>query len=682
MDKKLVIKQNGYKDCAVACLVSVMKYYGYNPLYEEVSYLLKVDKNGTNAYNIINGSRSLGFDGYGIHYSADEILSSNITLPIICHVIKDNMYHFIVVYEVKKKYLIIMDPSSNVTKITKEKFKSIYNGTSLFIYPVKKIDNTIKHKTLFEFIFDYLKALKSLIIKSIILSIIITVLSLITSFYLKIFIDKNHNYYLVIITIIFLFITILKNILIYIREKIVNRIEIKMLSYINTNINNNLFNLPYLFFKSKSTSEVESRFDDLSSFKEIINKLISLFINLFFIIFGFIILLSISYKLLLISSLEILLYFIITFIFKRIIMSNSEELLISNSLYKKSLNESINGYETNKNINMINNTIKKNEIKYLSYLNKLSNYEFIINKEFLFKNIITDIMYIIMLFIGIKLVINNEITLGELIVFNSILFYYKEPLKNIFDLTHNISYLKLIYKRINDLFVVIKTHEISDSYEFKKDIIINNLSYSINGIDNIFSNISLRIDYGSKYLIYGKSGNGKSTLMKIILKYLTDYKGEILFENINLKDINSSVIQDNFTYVSQNSYLNNDTIKNNIIYDRDISISEYEEIINICNLNKLRNNSKLRDNFIIEDNGFNISGGEKQKIILARSLLKKSNYIILDEALSEVDINEEIDIINKIIKKYKTKTIIYISHKEELINFFNLKYELERREEV
>ena len=194
--------------------------------------------------------------------------------------------------------------------------------------------------------------------------------------------------------------------------------------------------------------------------------------------------------------------------------------------------------------------------------------------------------------------------------------------------------------------------------------------------------MSLRIKYGDKFLLYGKSGNGKSTIMKIIMKYLTDYKGSILFDNINLKDISENIIHDNFTYVSQNSYINNDTLKNNIIYDRFISEEEYEEVISICNLQKLRDSNKLRNNYLIEDNGFNISGGERQKIILARSLLKESNYIILDEALSEVDLNEEIDIINKIFNKYKNKTIIYISHKEELLSLFVNKYKLERSKEV
>ena len=166
--------------------------------------------------------------------------------------------------------------------------------------------------------------------------------------------------------------------------------------------------------------------------------------------------------------------------------------------------------------------------------------------------------------------------------------------------------------------------------------------------------------------------------IKILLKYLNDYEGDIKIHNINLKNISRQSIQDSFTYVSQNNYITNDTIKNNIIYDRDIDDNNYKRIIDICNLNALIESKYLKDNFMIEDNGFNISGGERQKIILARSLLKDSNYIILDEALSEVDVIEEKQILNKIFDYCKNKTLIYISHKKEIISMFKEKYEIER----
>ena len=125
MDKKLIVKQNGNHDCAAACLLSIMKYYGFYASLDEVSFVLKITNNGTNAFNVINGSRTFGFDGYGIHISYEEIVNNKVTLPLICHVLKNNMYHFIVVYKVNKKNIVVMDPSSNIYRISKDYFKNI-----------------------------------------------------------------------------------------------------------------------------------------------------------------------------------------------------------------------------------------------------------------------------------------------------------------------------------------------------------------------------------------------------------------------------------------------------------------------------------------------------------------------------------------------------------------------------
>ena len=680
-----VIKQRSSNDCATACLLSIMNYYGCEAIYEELSIQLKINNNGTNAYNIINISRCYGFDGYGIHYTYDEIVNNKISFPIICHVIKNNMYHFIVVYSISKKYLIINDPSSNMDKITKEEFRKIYLNTSLVLYPIKKINNISKIKSYFDFIFDYLKIEKRTIIKMIIISMITILLGILTNYYMLILIDiilpKYDYIFLCFMTILFVFVYINENIFEYIKNKLIIYLNNKIFSSMSINTLRVLFNLPYLFFKNKSTGEVMSRINDLDAFKDLLsNILITLITNTILILFCSIILIKINIKLFLINSIQIIIYVFLIVIYRNVFTKKTDELLLSYGSYNKTLNENINGYENNKNLNLIDNKTKEIEVKHLIYINSLKRYEELINKQAFIKNFLVDIINLIIIFISITYIHNGYITLGELILFNTILYYFNEPFKNIIDLSYKNIYLKDIYYRIRDLLLMKKESDEIKELKLREDISIKNLKYSYNGIDNVFSNINLNIPYKSKLLIYSKSGYGKSTLMKILMKYIDDYNGEIYIGNYNLKDISSYVISDNFTYVSQNSYINNDTLKNNIIYGRNISDNDYEAVINICNLNKLRDNSKLRNSFMIEDNGFNISGGERQKIILARSLLKKSNYIILDEALSEISVKEEKEIIDKIMNIYHDKTIIYISHKKEIISMFNDKYELERSE--
>lgn len=684
MNKKLIVKQNSFKDCGPSCLLSIMKYYNVNISHEELTLKLKMDKEGTNAYNIINVSKLYGFDGYGIHYSVDDILNNKDKLPIICHVIKKGYYHFIVIYNINDKYLTVMDPSTNNTKLDIETFKTIYLNTAIIIYPVKKVNIINNNKRLIDIIKIYLKKENKIIISTYHYSLIITLLTVFQNSYTLILIDyliPNYNLKLLfLIAFIFLSFGIYKSILNYYKNKLIIYLNKQVSIYLNDKVLHKFFNLPYLFFKNKSTSEVINRINDLELFKEIfINIIVNLSTNIMLIILSIIILLVLNIKLFIINIISIFIYFIIVICFKNKFDIKTEELLESKSIYNKILNENIYSYESNKNINQIDNQLFKIKNKYKEYLLSESNYNILLNKQLTIKDILFIFTNILSLSISVVYIMNNTLTIGELFLYASIVYYFMEPIKEILDLGPNINYLKNIYNRINDLLLVNDDKDVKNKYKIKGNIEFNNISYSYNNIDYIIENISFKIPYKSKYLIYGMSGYGKSTIIKILLKYLSDYKGNIKIGGRDLNNISKESIYNSFTYVSQNNYITNDTIKNNIIYDRNISDDEYKRVIDICNLNTLIDSKYLKDNFMIEDNGFNISGGEKQKIILARSLLKKSDYIILDEALSEVDINEEKQILNKIFDYYKDETLIYISHKKEIISMFNKKYKIERK---
>ena len=684
MNSKFFVKQNGFKDCGPSCLLSIMKYYGCEASHEEVTYTLKTDFDGTNAFYIINGARLFGFDGYGSHVSVDEIINRNMSFPIICHTLKNNVYHFIVVYKVKKNKLTIMDPSLNsFKKITREEFERIYLNTSIFIYPVKNVKSKVSNENILTYLITYLKLEKYKVIKMLILSLISILLGIFINYYSMLIIDKiipNFNINILIkITIMFMSCVVIKNIITLIRSKYLIKIIESISIKFNSVVTFKLFNLPYQFFKSKPTGEVSSRINDLKSFKEIISEVIvNVLVDLILIIISIIILLFINKELFIIYLVGMFIYFLIVLIYRKTFRNKSESILESEGEYNKCLNDNICGYESNLNINLKNETLRELEVLNINNSYKISSYSKSINNQLFIKDMILNIVYIISLFYSAVYINNGVITIGEFILFNSIVYYFTEPLKNILDLEPNINHLKNIYKRINDLLIYKNNVDEETNSTIKGDIVIKDLSFSYNSVDNIFSNINLNIKYGSKFLIYGNSGIGKSTIFKILLKYFNEYNGDIYINNINLKDINKNIISNSFTYVSQKSYVKCDTLKNNITYYRNIKDDDYEKVIHVCNLDKLRDSSKLRNNFIIEDNGFNISGGERQKIVLARSLLKDSNFIILDEALSEVGITEEKEIINRIFEIYKDKTIIYVSHKEEIMKLFNQKYEVRK----
>ena len=143
---------------------------------------------------------------------------------------------------------------------------------------------------------------------------------------------------------------------------------------------------------------------------------------------------------------------------------------------------------------------------------------------------------------------------------------------------------------------------------------------------------------------------------------INDYKGTITIGNIDIKDYSLNTLRSNILYVSQNETLFTDTIYNNITLNNSVSKEELNEVMKITKVDELIKKKSLKLDSLLYDNGFNLSGGEKQRIILARSLLLKPQILILDESLSETDSKTEKIILDQIDKYYKNTTIIYISH--------------------
>ena len=193
---------------------------------------------------------------------------------------------------------------------------------------------------------------------------------------------------------------------------------------------------------------------------------------------------------------------------------------------------------------------------------------------------------------------------------------------------------------------------------------IKNLTYSYNKYENVINKFNLVIPEGKLVLLKGKSGCGKSTLCNILNKYIDDYEGNILLGTINIKDLSLNTIRNNITYINQKEEIFSGSLKENITLGKDISEVEFQYICYLCKIDEIVKKRPLRYETFISPDENNLSGGEKQRIILARALLNNFNILILDEALSEVDMKLELNIIKNIRNIYKEKTIIYISHKK------------------
>ena len=662
-----VVLQDGIKDCGVCCLLSIIKHYGGNVSKEYLRDLTNTTKNGVTAYNIIETAKKLGFDSYALCGDLEEIDANN--LPVIAHVIINKSYkHFIVIYKIDflNEKVLVMNPAKGKEILSFSEFKLESSSNYIFLKPIKKLPTFQEKKIIRNTIIKYILKNKQLLIYLIILTIFFFILNLLSAFHFKYLLDYVINYNIsknaLIISITVLIIYILKEIISYLRDIIILKYSEMFDEVVTIKIYKQIILLPYLYYKNRTTGEIISRIKDLGVIKGFIIEVItSISTSLLSIIIFFIVLFNINSKLTYLSIFQFILLLLLNFIFKNKIKDKTIKYYKQEEKVNSYLVESLSSVDAIKGMHIEKRTIDKFLLKYKKYLESVYSLSITNEANKSLKNIINSIFIVLLLHLGTILVIDNKITLSEFIIYQSINNFYLSSFYSFISIINEYPKYKASLERIEDIFNI--KEEVFDSsnyytnYNLNGDILYKNLSYSYNS-KKLFNNINFKIKYKDKIFLYGPSGTGKSTFVKLLMRYIEMPFGYISINNIDINHYHLDILGNNITYVSQQEYLFNDTLYNNITLGREIDKNEIEKVVKMLYLNEVGSLNRM-----VEENGFNFSGGERQRIILARSVLKKSSIYIFDEALSQIDVVKERDILINIFKYLKDKTIIVISHR-------------------
>lgn len=643
---KYVIRQEEEKDCGASCLASIVKYYnGYVPL-EIIRNDTLTDNNGTNFYNIKMAAIKYGFDVMG--YNNEQIIP-----PYIVQIKINDCYHFMVIYKITDEYLVVMDPGKGIIKYSKEDFNKIFTGYMLKLIPNGKIVKYDKKNGYLSFLKKLVKNNIKNIIVCFILTIIIIILNLSETYLIKeVLIYKVFIKELLIILLIKLSVNWFKN---NILIKINKKINIELVN----NYISKYFKLSYKYLYLKSSGDIINRIKDLNKIKNyLVNEVVNFSLNLLMMLIVTIILFIINYKLTIVVILIYIMTFIVCKCINKEIFKRYNELIYLDNLYMDRVSEYVSKILTINSLNI--NSFFINKLYDKSKL--VANLNFRVDKLNNYLNIFLEFIEIFVMIIILGMLYRSN--LDNIIVYILYYNYFKECVY--YFITFNVSYgyLKLVIDRINGVYYL-KNYDKSKGLEFKNDdIIINDLSYSY-GLNKVFDKINYKIKVGSKVLIKGNNGSGKSTLINILTKNIDDYNGKVSI-GYDIRDISYNSYLEHISYVNQDSELFEDSIINNIVLNNETDNNKLDEIIKILNLDEVIKNKERGINTLIKDN---FSGGEKQKIIIARCLYKCSDIMVFDEAFSEISSNDRINIINKINDVYRDKTIIYVNHFNDNIKY-------------
>lgn len=670
MSKYPYISQVDQRDCGVAALAMILKNYGSSYSLAYLRELAQTSREGTSALGLVEAGRQLGLETQAIRADLGLFKQEKLSYPFIVHVVKDGgLQHYYTVFGQTKGQLIIgdPDPSKKVIKMSLEDFDKEWTGVALFFEPGK---NYIKYKEKVAGLLSFLPILfrrKGLIAVIVLLSFLVTLVNIIGSYYLQSIIDRlipQEDYALLTMISLGLCIAyIAQQVFTFFKDYLLHRLGNYLSISVILPYIKHVLSLPISFFGSRRTGEITSRFGDANTIIDALaSTILSIFLDVTIVITLAVALILQNRSLFLMTLTVVPFYVLIILAFYKLFEKENYQLMEANSQVNTAVIDDLRGIETLKSLRVEERRYQEIEVKFHDYLKKsLSKAKWQLTQDGL-KTGVQLVFNVFILWYGAQLVMEGQLSSGQLITYNMLLNYFTTPLINIINLQSKIQQAKVANNRLQEVYVVNKEEKGQLKDLSFKQLDLKGVSHRFSYQQETLHNIDLTINKGEKIALMGQSGSGKTTLAKILSGYHTKSSGHV---SLDKGPISQAELRQLVTYVPQQTYVFTGTILENLLLGLEGEVDE-QVILRACEqANILDDIQKMPLGFqtqVSEDGG--LSGGQKQRLAIARALLSKQPILIFDEATSGLDSDTESRVMANLAKI--KRTMIFIAHRNSV----------------
>lgn len=667
------VKQHDYTDCAAACMAMVCLHYKKETTITRLRDMMGTDLKGTNLIGLSKCAEKLGFMTQAVKVDKEGFLSE-FSLPCIANIItKEGLSHFVVIFKKDNKHIVIGDPAKDLERVEIDTFYEKFTGALLLLKPNSEFESgKVKGVNIFERYIKLMLPQKKLFIYAFLASALTTLLGIVSSLFNNVIYDEILTYQqkdaLKIMLVVFLGISFTSTVLGFIRQWILLHLSIKidiplMLGYFE-----HIYKLPMKFFSTRKTGDITTRFSDAFTIKNIFTGIaLSLIMDISMALMSGVILFRMNSQLFSIILFMTVVSIILVFIFKQPYKKINEEQMQQASVLNSEIIEGLRAVETIKGNANEDTELESIEKEYIKSLRIGYKESMLSNVQGTISSIISGMGNIVLLYVGISSVINNELTLGSYMAFMTLSGYFMNPISNLVGLQLQIQEANISMKRLSEILDYEREENEEDQQEITNidgDIEIKNLTFRYGNRKPALDNISFTISKGQKVALVGASGSGKSTIAKLLLRYYEPENGEITVDGADIKEFSHSSLRRAISYVPQNIELFSKSIYDNIRVSRmNATLDEVKEAAKKADAHEFIKRLPMQYHTYLEEAGNGLSGGEKQRIALARAFLKDNKFYIMDESTSNLDFATENIIFDMIYNKFRKKTMLIIAHR-------------------
>lgn len=673
-------------DCGPTCLRMLAKHYGRNYSLQRLREISGINREGVSLLGISEAAEKIGFRTTGIRVTLQKLLETE--MPCIIHWRQN---HFVVLYKVNKgrvgRTYCIADPAKGLVEYTEAEFLQYWlsthnnghsEGIALMLSPgpdfyalggdpAKGLDLT--------YLLSYLYQYKKLIIQLFVGLGVGSLLQLILPFLTQSVVDIGINTR----NLNFVYIILIAQTMLFLGRMSVDFIRSWILLHISTRINISiltdflikLMKLPMSFFDTKMTGDIMQRMNDQGRIQSFLtgSSLSTIFSLFNLVVFAFVLgYYNINIFIIFLVSSVLYSLWVIFFLkkrreldFKRFDISSENQSNIV-QLISGMQEIKLNNCEQQKRWEWerIQAGLFKFSIKSLA----LGQYQqfgaFFINEG---KNILITFMVA-------KSVIDEQLTLGAMMAIQYIVGQLNSPIEQLLGFLQQFQDAKISLERLNEIHEMADEEPVEKQFlrelPLNKSISLQNLTFSYPGAGNepVLQNISLNIPEGKTTAIVGMSGSGKTTILKLLLRFYEPQKGEIKVGNTYLQQIGYRYWRGKCGIVMQDGFIFSDTIARNIaVGDEYPDMDKLLHAIKVANINDFIEELPLGLNTKIGAAGNGISQGQRQRMLIARAVYKNPEYIFFDEATNALDANNEKVIMENLETFFKDRTVVVVAHR-------------------